>query len=151
VAVYFEAVAVITTLILIGQMLELKARCQNSSAIKALLGLAPKTARIIRDDGAEEDIALEQVQPGNELRVRPGEKVPVDGIVVEGKSAIDESMVTGEFIPVEKSQGDKLIGATVNGTGTMIMEAKRVGAETLLAQIVHTRGFRKIECEPFKK
>ena len=137
VAVYFEAAAVITTLILLGQVLELKARSQTSSAIKALLGLAPKTARIIRDDGAEEDIALEHVQPGNRLRVRPGEKVPVDGVVVEGKSSIDESMVTGESIPVEKNQGDKLIGATVNGTGTMIMEAKRVGAETLLAQIVH--------------
>jgi P-type Cu+ transporter len=137
VAVYFEAAAVITTLILLGQVLELKARSQTSSAIKALLGLAPKTARIIRDDGAEEDIPLEQVQPGNKLRVRPGEKVPVDGVVVEGKSSIDESMVTGESIPVEKNQGDKLIGATVNSTGTMIMEAKRVGAETLLAQIVH--------------
>ncbi len=137
VAVYFEAAAVITTLILMGQVLELKARSQTSSAIKALLGLAPKTARIIRDDGAEEDIPLEQVQPGDKLRVRPGEKVPVDGVVVDGKSSIDESMVTGESIPVEKNQGDKLIGATVNSTGTMIMEAKRVGAETLLAQIVH--------------
>ncbi len=137
VAVYFEAAAVITTLILLGQVLELKARGQTSSAIKALLGLAPKTARIIRDDGTEEDISLEHVQPGNKLRVRPGEKVPVDGIVIEGKSSIDESMVTGESMPVEKSEGDKLIGSTVNSTGTMIMEAKRVGAETLLAQIVH--------------
>ncbi|MDA3896601.1 MAG: heavy metal translocating P-type ATPase, partial [Desulfobacteraceae bacterium] len=137
VAVYFEAAAVIVSLILLGQVLELKARGKTSSAIKALLGLAPKTARIIRDDGAEEDIPLEQVQPGNKLRVRPGEKVPVDGVVVDGKSAIDESMVTGESIPVEKNQGDKLIGATVNATGTLIMEAKRVGAETLLAQIVH--------------
>ncbi len=137
VAVYFEAAAVITTLILLGQVLELRARGQTSSAIKALLGLAPKTARIIRDDGTEEDIPLEEVQPGNHLRVRPGEKVPVDGVVVEGKSAIDESMVTGEPIPVEKNQGDKLIGATVNSTGALIMEAKRVGAETLLAQIVH--------------
>ncbi|HUT43077.1 MAG TPA: HAD-IC family P-type ATPase, partial [Desulfobacterales bacterium] len=126
VAVYFEAAAVITTLILLGQVLELKARSQTSSAIKALLGLAPKTARIIRDDGTEEDISLEHVQPGNKLRVRPGEKVPVDGVVIEGKSSIDESMVTGESIPVEKNQGDKLIGATVNSTGTMIMEAKRV-------------------------
>ncbi len=137
VAVYFEAAAVITTLILLGQVLELKARGQTSSAIKALLGLAPKTARIIRDDGTEEDISLEHVQPGNKLRVRPGEKVPVDGIVIEGKSSIDESMVTGESMPVEKIDGDKLIGSTVNSTGTMIMEAKRVGAETLLAQIVH--------------
>ncbi|ACN13166.1 SilP [Desulforapulum autotrophicum HRM2] len=137
VAVYFEAAAVIVTLILLGQVMELKARGQTSSAIKALLGLTPKTARIIRDDGAEEDIPLEQVEPGDKLRVRPGEKVPVDGVVVDGKSSIDESMVTGESIPVEKNQGDKLIGATVNSTGTMIMEAKKVGAETLLAQIVH--------------
>ena len=137
VAVYFEAAAVITTLILLGQVLELKARGQTSSAIKALLGLAPKTARIVREDGTEKDIPLEEVQPGNKLRVRPGEKVPVDGVVVEGKSAIDESMVTGESMPVEKNPGDKLIGATVNSTGTLIMEAKRVGSETLLAQIVH--------------
>jgi len=137
VAVYFEAVASITTLILLGQVLELKARSQTGSAIKALLGLAPKTARIIRDDGTEEDIPLEQVALGNKLRVRPGEKVPVDGTVLDGKSSIDESMVTGESIPVEKNKGDKLIGATVNGTGTLIMEAKRVGSETVLAQIVH--------------
>ena len=137
VAVYFEAAAVITTLILLGQVLELKARGKTNSAIKALLGLAPKTARIIIDDGTEEDVPLEEVQPGNRLRVRPGEKVPVDGVVAEGKSAIDESMVTGESMPVEKSEGDKLIGATVNSTGTLIMEAKRVGSETLLAQIVH--------------
>ncbi|MDA3787169.1 MAG: heavy metal translocating P-type ATPase, partial [Desulfobacula sp.] len=137
VAVYFEAAAVIVTLILLGQVLELKARSQTGSAIKALLGLAPKTARIIRDDSTEEDILLEQVEPGNKLRVRPGEKVPVDGTVIEGKSSIDESMVTGESIPVEKNEGDKLIGATVNGTGTLVMEAKRVGSETLLAQIVH--------------
>ena len=110
-------------------MLELKARGQTSSAIEALLGLAPKTARIIQDDGAEEDISLDHVQPGNMLRVRPGEKVPVDGVVVEGKSAIDESMLTGESIPVEKNQGDV--------TGTLIMEAKRVGTETLPAKIVH--------------
>lgn len=137
VAVYFEAAAVIVTLILLGQVLELKARGQTSSAIKALLELAPKTARIIRDDGTEEDIPLEEVQSGNKLRVRPGEKVPVDGVVAEGKSSIDESMVTGESMPVEKNKGDKLIGATVNSTGTLIMEAKRVGSETLLAQIVH--------------
>jgi Cu+-exporting ATPase len=137
VAVYFEAAASVTTLILLGQVLELKARSQTGSAIKALLGLAPKTARIIRDDSTEEDIPLEQVEPGNKLRVRPGEKVPVDGTVIEGKSSIDESMVTGESIPVEKNEGDKLIGATVNSTGTLVMEAKRVGSETLLAQIVH--------------
>jgi Cu+-exporting ATPase len=137
VAVYFEAAASITTLILLGQVLELKARSQTGSAIKALLGLSPKTARIIRDDGTEEDIPLEQVALGSKLRVRPGEKVPVDGTVLEGKSSIDESMVTGESIPVEKNKGDKLIGATVNGTGTLVMEAKRVGTETVLAQIVH--------------
>jgi len=137
VAVYFEAAAVITTLVLLGQVLELRARSQTSSAIKALLGLAPKTARIIREDGIEEDIPLEHVQSGNKLRVRPGEKVPVDGVVVEGNSSVDESMVSGEPIPVEKNLGDKLIGATVNGTGSLIMRAERVGADTILAQIVH--------------
>ncbi|HXE76339.1 MAG TPA: heavy metal translocating P-type ATPase [Candidatus Xenobia bacterium] len=135
VPVYFEAAAVITTLVLLGQVLELRARAQTSSALKALLGLAPKTARRLRD-GAEEDIPLEQVQPGDRLRVRPGEKVPVDGIVLEGTSAVDESMVTGEPIPVEKAPGSKLVGGTVNGTGSLIMRAERVGEETLLAQIV---------------
>ncbi|HEX2227517.1 MAG TPA: copper-translocating P-type ATPase [Candidatus Binatia bacterium] len=136
VAVYFEAAAVITTLVLLGQVLELRARSQTSSAIKALLRLAPKTARLIRADGREEDVPLEQVQPGNRLRVRPGEKVPVDGVVVEGATSIDESMVTGESIPVEKSQGSKVTGGTVNGTGSVVVEAQRVGSQTLLAQIV---------------
>jgi len=136
VAVYFEAAAVIVTLVLMGQVLELKARGRTSSAIKELLGLAPKTARIIRSDGTEEDIPLDQVHPGDRLRVRPGEKIPVDGVVEEGKSSVDESMVSGEPIPVEKEKGSRLIGATVNGTGSLIMKAERVGAETLLAQIV---------------
>ncbi len=136
VAVYFEAAAVIITLVLLGQVLELKARSQTSNAIKALLGLAPKTARIVRDGGAEEDIPLDRVQPGDRLRVRPGEKIPVDGIVVEGASSVDESMLTGESIPVEKAAGDRVTGATVNGTGGFVMLAERVGAETLLAQIV---------------
>ena len=136
VAVYFEAAAVITTLVLLGQVLELRARSQTSSAIKALLGLAPKTARRLRDDGSEEDVPLDQVQPGDRLRVRPGEKVPVDGVVLEGASAIDESMITGEPIPVEKVPGDRVTGGTVNGTGGLVMRAERVGAETLLAQIV---------------
>lgn len=135
--VYFEAAAVITALVLLGQVLELKARSRTNTAIKLLLGLAPKTARIIRGDGREEDIPLEQVQVGDVLRVRPGEKIPVDGKVEEGTSAIDESMVTGEPIPVEKHAGDHLIGATVNGTGGLSMRAEKVGADTLLAQIVH--------------
>ncbi len=137
VPVYFEAAAVITALVLLGQVMELRARSQTSAAIKLLLGLAPKTARIVRADGNEEDITLEQVQPGDVLRVRPGEKVPVDGVVLEGVSALDESMVTGESIPVEKTAGARLIGATVNGTGSLLMRAERVGADTLLAQIVH--------------
>ncbi|HID81407.1 MAG TPA: heavy metal translocating P-type ATPase [Chromatiales bacterium] len=134
--VYFEAAAVITTLVLLGQVLELRARSSTNAAIKALLGLAPNTARIVRDDGSEEDIPLEQVQPGDILRVRPGEKVPVDGTVEDGESNVDESMVTGEPIPVEKTAGEKLIGATVNGTGSLLMRAEKVGADTLLAQIV---------------
>ena len=137
VPVYFEAAAVIMALVLLGQVMELRARSQTSAAIKLLLGLAPKTARIVRADGNEEDIALEQVQPNDVLRVRPGEKVPVDGVVLEGTSALDESMVTGESIPVEKTAGARLIGATVNGTGSLLMRAERVGADTLLAQIVH--------------
>ena len=136
VPVYFEAAAVITALVLLGQVLEIRARSRTSSAIKALLGLAPKTARIVREDGHEEDIPLERVAPGDRLRVRPGEKVPVDGVVLEGNSSVDESMVTGEPIPVEKKAGDRLIGATVNGTGGFIMRAKRVGSDTMLAQIV---------------
>jgi Cu+-exporting ATPase len=137
VPVYFEAAAVIMSLVLLGQVMELHARSQTSAAIKLLLGLAPKTARIVRNDGSEEDIPLERVQPGDVLRVRPGEKVPVDGVVLDGTSALDESMVTGESIPVEKTAGGRLIGATVNGTGSLLMRAERVGADTLLAQIVH--------------
>ncbi|MEP6706620.1 MAG: heavy metal translocating P-type ATPase [Pyrinomonadaceae bacterium] len=136
VPVYFEAAAAITTLVLLGQVLELRARSQTGAAIKALLGLAPKTARLIREDGSEEDVPLDQVQVGERLRVRPGEKVPVDGVVIEGASAIDESMVSGEPVPVEKHRGDRVIGATVNGTGSFVMRAERVGSETLLAQIV---------------
>ncbi|MFQ6608563.1 MAG: heavy metal translocating P-type ATPase [Fidelibacterota bacterium] len=136
VAVYFEAAAVIITLVLLGQVLELRARDKTSSAIKALLGLAPKTARIVREDETEEDIPLEHVKPGDRLRVRPGEKVPVDGIVVEGTSSVDESMVTGEAIPVMKAAGDNVTGATVNETGSFLMRAERVGSDTLLAQIV---------------
>jgi P-type Cu+ transporter len=140
VAVYFEAAAVITTLVLLGQALELRARSRTSSAIKMLLGLAPKTARVIRPDGVEEDIPLDQVHPGDLLRVRPGEKVPVDGVVIEGRSSVDESMVTGEPMPVEKIEGGKVTGGTVNGTGGFVMRAERVGADTLLAQIVRMVG-----------
>ncbi|MCR4432450.1 MAG: heavy metal translocating P-type ATPase [Caldiserica bacterium] len=136
VSLYFEAAAVIVTLVLLGQVLELKARSKTGAAIKALLGLAPKTARRIKD-GVEEDIPLEHVKPGDILRVRPGEKIPVDGVVIDGTSSVDESMVTGEPIPVEKEKGDRVIGATVNGTGMLIMKAEKVGADTLLAQIVH--------------
>ena len=136
VAVYFEAAAVITALVLLGQVLELRARSRTSSAIKMLLGLAPKTARVIRQGGSEEDIPLEQVQPGDMLRVRPGEKVPVDGIVTGGVSSVDEALVTGEPIPVEKITDSKVTGGTVNGTGGLVMKAERVGADTLLAQIV---------------
>ena len=136
VAVYFEAAAIITTLVLLGQVLELRARSQTNSAIKALLGLSPKTARLIEEDGKEVDVPLDRVQVGNRLRVRPGEKVPVDGVVREGATSIDESMVTGEPIPVEKSKGSKVTGGTVNATGSVVMQAERVGSETLLAQIV---------------
>jgi Cu+-exporting ATPase len=137
VPVYFEAAAAITALVLLGQVLELRARSRTNTAIKLLLGLAPNTARIVRGDGSEEDIPLEQVMPGDILRIRPGEKVPVDGVVTEGGSAVDESMVTGEPIPVEKTAGESLIGATVNGTGSLLMQAEKVGSDTLLAQIVH--------------
>jgi P-type Cu+ transporter len=136
VGVYFDAAAVITTLVLLGQVLELRARSKTSRAIKALLGLAPKTARLIRDDGTEVDLPLEQVKPGDHLRVRPGEKVPVDGVIIDGSTSVDESMVTGESIPVEKTNGSKVTGGTVNGTGSFIMGAERVGSDTLLAQIV---------------
>jgi Cu+-exporting ATPase len=136
VAVYFEAAAVITTLVLLGQVLELRARGRTSGAIKALLGLAPKTARRIAADGSEEEVPLEQVWVADLLRVRPGEKIPVDGVVVDGRSAVDESMVTGEPIPAEKVVNTKVIGGTVNGTGSLLLRAERVGADTLLAQIV---------------
>jgi len=137
VPVYFEAAAVITALVLLGQVLELRARSRTNAAIKLLLGLAPKTARRVDANGGEHDIPLDQVKPGDRLRIRPGEKVPVDGVVLEGRSHVDEAMVTGEPIPVEKVTGAKLIGATVNGTGSLLMQAERVGAETLLAQIVN--------------
>jgi P-type Cu+ transporter len=136
VGLYFEAAAAIVTLVLLGQVMELRARSRTGAAIRALLGLAPKTARVLRDDSSEEDVPLEHVHRGDRLRVRPGEKVPVDGIVLEGKSTVDESMVTGEPIPVEKTVGDRLIGATVSGTGSLVMRAERVGSEMLLAQIV---------------
>ena len=134
--VYFEAAGAIIALVLLGQVLELRARSQTSSAIRALLDLSPKLARIMRDDGSEYDVPLEQVQVGDKLRVRPGEKIPTDGVVLDGLSAVDESMVTGESIPIEKRTGDKVIGATLNGTGWLLMRAERVGSETTLAQIV---------------
>jgi Cu+-exporting ATPase len=136
VAVYFEAAVVIISLTLLGQLLELKARSRTSAAIKSLLGLAPKTARRIKADGSEEDIPLSHVHVGDSLRVRPGEKVPVDGAVIEGKSAVDESMLTGEPLPVSKGPGDELIGATLNTSGALVMRSERVGAQTMLAQIV---------------
>jgi Cu+-exporting ATPase len=136
VPVYFEAAAVITTLVLLGQVLELRARSQTGTAIKALLGLAPKTAHRVRNDGQDEEIPLEHVHVGDRLRVRPGEKIPVDGVVLEGTSAVDEAMITGEPIPVEKQANDRVVGGTVNGTGSFVMRAERVGSETLLSQIV---------------
>jgi Cu+-exporting ATPase len=136
VGVYFEAAAVITTLVLLGQVLELRARSRTGAAIRSLLGLAPKTARLIGNDGSERDVPLDGVRVGDRLRVRPGEKIPVDGVVLEGKSSVDESMITGEAIPVEKEKDDRVTGATVNGTGSLIVRAERVGGETLLAQIV---------------
>jgi Cu+-exporting ATPase len=136
VGVYFEAAVVIVSLTLLGQVLELKARSKTSAAIKSLLGLAPRTARRIRDDGSEEDIPLTHVHIGDRLRVRPGEKVPVDGAVIEGTSSVDESMLTGEPIPVTKAPGDELIGATINTSGSLVMRAERIGAGTMLSQIV---------------
>ena len=140
VAVYFEPAAVITVLVLLGQVLELKARSRTSAAIRKLLGLAPKTARRVALDGLEMDIPLEDVHVGDHLRVRPGERVPVDGVVVSGSTAVDESMVTGEPVPVEKAAGGPVIGGTINGTGSIVMEARRVGRDTLLAQIVRMVG-----------
>jgi Cu+-exporting ATPase len=136
VEVYFDTAAVITALVLLGQVLELRSRGQTSGAIRRLLGMAPRTARIVRPDGREEDVPLDRIQVGDRLRVRPGEKVPVDGTVIEGRSSVDESMISGEPIPVEKEPGAKVIGATVNGTGSLMVRADRVGAGTLLAQIV---------------
>ena len=151
VAVYFEAAAAITTLVLLGQVMELRARSQTGAAIKALLGLAPKTARKIRDDGAEVDVPLDQVHPGDRLRVRPGEKIPVDGVVLDGTSSVDESMISGEPIPVEKVTGARVTGATVNGTGSLVMRAERVGSETLLAQIVRMVGEAQRSRAPIQK
>ena len=136
VPVYFEAAAVIVALVLLGQVMELRAREGTGKAIRALLDLAAKTARIIREDGSEEEIPLEDIQVGDRLRVRPGEKVPVDGEVIEGRSSVDESMITGEPVPVEKTRGDPATGATINGTGSLVIEAQRVGADTMLSQIV---------------
>src|SRR5579872_4148357 len=142
--VYFEAAAAITTLVLLGQVMELRARSRTSAAIRALLDLSPKTARLLATDSAgevtEKDIPLEHVKSGDKLRVRPGEKVPVDGIVLEGRSSLDESMITGESVPVEKSANSKVIGATINGTGSFVMQAEHVGSETLLARIVQLVG-----------
>ena len=136
VGVYFEAAAVIVTLVLLGQVMELRAREGTGKAIRALLDMAAKTARVIRGDGSEEEIPLEHVQVGDRLRVRPGDKVPVDGVVLEGRSSIDESMISGEPVPVEKTEGDPVTGATINGTGSLVMQATRVGSDTMLAQIV---------------
>jgi Cu+-exporting ATPase len=151
VGVYFEAGAVIVVLVLLGQILELGARERTGSAIRALLDLAAKTARVIRPDGREEEIPLEQVQVGDRLRVRPGEKVPVDGEVVEGRSSVDESMLTGEPVPVEKVAGDPVTGATINGTGSLIIEAKRVGKHTMLAQIVEMVAAAQRSRAPIQK
>jgi Cu+-exporting ATPase len=151
VGVYYEAAAVIVTLVLLGQVLELRARRQTGAAIKALLGLSAKSARRVLSDGREEDVPLEHVAIGDRLRVRPGEKIATDGVVLEGRSAVDESMITGEPIPVEKSAGDKVIGATVNGTGGFLMRAERVGSDTLLAQIIHMVGEAQRSRAPIQK
>lgn len=149
--VYFESAAMIVTLVLMGQVLELRARSQTNTAIQMLLGLAPNKARIIREDGSEEDILLEQVQVGDVLRIRPGEKIPVDGVVIEGKSHIDESMVTGEPIAIKKNKGEKVIGATVNGTGALLIVAEKVGADTLLSQIVDMVAHAQRSRAPIQK
>ncbi len=151
VALYFEAATVITVLVLLGQVLELRARAKTSNAIKKLLSLAPKMATMILDNGQEQAVPLDEIKKGDKLRVRPGEKVPVDGILVEGNSVIDESMITGESVPVEKTKGDKLTGATLNGTGSFIMQAERVGSETLLARIVHMVSEAQSSRAPIQK
>jgi len=149
--VYFEAAAVIVALVLLGQVLELRARSQTNTAIQMLLGLAPNTARIVREDGSEEDIPLEHVQVGDTLRIRPGDKIPVDGVVTEGESNIDESMVTGEPIAIAKKEGDKVIGATVNATGSLLIKAEKVGADTLLSQIVDMVAHAQRSRAPIQK
>jgi len=151
VPLYFEAASVITALVLLGQVLELRARSQTGGAIRALLDLAPKQARLVREDGSEADIPLDVVKPGDRLRVRPGEKVPVDGVVIEGHSNVDESMISGEPLPVEKSTGDKVTGATVNTTGSFVMRAERVGSETVLARIVHMAAEAQRSRAPIQK
>ena len=151
VAVYFEASAVIVTLVLLGQVMELRARDRTGAAIKALLGLAPSTARRVNEDGSEKDVRLEQVNVGDKLRVRPGEKIPVDGRVIEGKSAVDESMITGEPIPNTKGVNERVIGATINGTGALVIEAERVGADTLLARIVQMVATAQRSRAPIQK
>jgi Cu+-exporting ATPase len=148
---YFDSAAVIIVLVLAGQVMELRARAQTGSAIRALLRLAPKRARLVHADGREEDIELAQVQTGNRLRIRPGEKVPVDGVVLEGQSSVDESMLTGEPMPVEKTSGSKLVGGTMNGTGGLVMQAERVGGDTLLAQIVRMVGEAQRSRAPIEK
>jgi len=151
VGVYFEAAAVIITLVLLGQVLELRARHRTGAAIRALLQLAPTTARRIEADGSERDVTLDDVRVGDHLRVRPGEKIPVDGIVIEGSSAVDESMISGEPIPVEKSAGNKVVGATINGVGGMVIEARRVGTDTLLAKIVQMVAAAQRSRAPIQK
>jgi Cu+-exporting ATPase len=151
VALYYEAAAVITTLVLLGQVLELRARSQTGNAIRLLLGLAPKTARRLNADGAEVDVPLEHIQLGDHLRVRPGEKVPVDGKILDGRSLIDESMITGEPIPIEKTMGSSVTGATVNGAGSFVMEATRIGSDTLLAQIVKMVSHAQRSRAPIQK
>ncbi|MCD6007839.1 copper-transporting P-type ATPase [Halomonas sp. IOP_31] len=151
VGVYFEAAAVIVTLVLLGQVMELRAREGTGKAIRALMDMAAKTARVIRPDGSEEEVALEDVQVGDHLRVRPGDKVPVDGVVVEGRSSIDESMISGEPVPVEKVKDDKVTGATINGTGSLVMEATRIGADTMLSQIVEMVAAAQRSRAPIQK
>ena len=151
VPVYFEAAAAITTLVLLGQVLELRARSRTSAAIRSLLKLSPKTARLVRTDGTEVDVPLEHVEPGDRLRVRPGEKIPIDGVILDGNSSVDESLMTGEPLPVEKSEGSRVIGGTVNGAGTFVMSVERVGSETMLAQIVRMVGEAQRSRAPVQK